>query len=89
MKFEKYMSAFDRLCADVEEQGVVRKRQYTYRIFATDEPWFRFILRAENDSVDRAKLLNLQQAYTVVWELYAVKKDSGVWKKIVLLDVYN
>lgn len=78
------MCSFDRLCADVEAKGRVQKRVYTYRLCsmlcAMPCLYSKTIFRATNKSI---------RVLAARWEPYAVQTDGGVWKKIVLLDVYR
>ena len=80
------MCAFDKLCNEVTEKRSVRKRKYTYRIYHTAyAPNFVFIIRAENKNIDRPDY----RFPDGQWMPYAFQNDNGVWKKIVLLDVYR
>ena len=80
------MCSFDRLCYEVAEKRYVRKRKYTYRTYHTDyTPYFVFIIRAENETIDRPDY----HFPDGQWMPYALQDNNGVWKKIVLLDVYR
>lgn len=73
------MGRFDQMCNEVMLKDQIRKRKYTYRLFTTACPYFHFVFRATNKSIN---------CLDASWEPYAVQINDR-WKKIVLLDAYH